>query len=126
MRVMYEIDRSMSKAMREAITIAERVAPSNLTVIISGEPGTGKEWAAHFIHRHSSNPEGPFHAVDCAALPADQVEKEIFGFESLTWQGVEVKRSAFEEAAGGTLFFQDFDTQPDALQLKIARALEYQ
>ncbi len=126
MFVMYEIERSNSKTMSDAITMLERVAPSDLTVIFIGEPGTGKEWAAHIVHRLSSRRAGPFHAVDCSAFPPEQLEKEIFGFESLTWKGVEVKRSGFEEAGGGTLFFKDVDTIPDALQLKIARAVEYQ
>jgi len=126
MFVTYEIERSKSKSMSDAITILERVAPTDLTVIFTGEPGTGKEWAAHNIHRLSARAAGPFHAVDCSVLPPEQGEKEIFGFETLTWKGVEVRKSAFEEAAGGTLFFQDFDTIPDPLQLKIARAIEYQ
>lgn len=126
MLVTYEIERSKSKTMSEAITILERVAPSDLTVIFTGEPGSGKEWGAHSIHHLSARASGPFHAVDCSAFPPDALEKEIFGFEGLTLKGVEIKRSAFEEAAGGTLFLQGLDTIPDALQLKIARAVEYQ
>ncbi len=126
MHVMHEIERSKSKSMSDALTLLERVAPSDLTVIFKGEPGSGKEWAARSIHRLSTRAIGPFYAVDCSAFPPEQLEKEIFGFEQLTWKGIEVKRSAFEEAAGGTVFFQDFDTIPDSLQLKIARAVEYE
>ncbi len=124
--VAYEIERSKSRSMSDALTILERVAPSNLTVIFSGEPGTGKEWAAHTIHRLSTHAGGPFQAVDCSAFPPEQLEKEIFGYEAISWQGVDVKQSAFEEATGGTLFFHDFDTIPDPLQLKVARAVEYE
>jgi DNA-binding NtrC family response regulator len=123
--VVYETQPAKGKSMRETLEILERVAPSDLTVIITGEQGTGKEWAARLIHQLSARSSRPFHVVDCSALPEDQVEKELFGFESLSWNGIELKRSAFEEAAGGTLFLQDLDSTPDAVQLKVARAIEY-
>jgi DNA-binding NtrC family response regulator len=123
--LLQDIEHTKSKTMRDALEILERVAPSDLTVIMSGEPGTGKEWAARLIHRLSPRSNGPFHAIDCSALPEDQVEKEIFGYEAISWDGIDLKRSAFEEAAGGTLFMQDLDSMSDVTQLKIARTIEY-
>lgn len=111
--------------MRNALAILERVAPSDLTVIISGEPGSGKEWAARRIHGLSPRSNLPFHAVDCGALAEEQAEKELFGYESLSWDGVDVRKSAFEEAGAGTLFLQDLDALSDATQLRLARAIEY-
>lgn len=119
------IDPTRSDTMREALVRLERVAPSDLSVIIYGERGTGKEWAARRIHQLSNRASAPFYVVDCAALRQDGIEKEIFGYEVITWNGIDIRKSAFEEAAGGTLFLNGFSTLPLALQLKIARAVEY-
>ncbi|MBK6532650.1 MAG: sigma 54-interacting transcriptional regulator [Deltaproteobacteria bacterium] len=68
-----------STAMREVFAVLERVAPSDLTVLIEGEPGTGKELVADAIHRHSPRSGGPFVVVDCGAVPRDRIEGELFG-----------------------------------------------
>lgn len=111
--------------MREALLRLERVAPSDLCVIIYGERGTGKEWAARRIHQMSNRASGPFYVVDCAALQPQSIEKEIFGYDVITWDGIDIKKSAFEEGAGGTLFLNEFSSLPLPVQLKIVRAIEY-
>jgi transcriptional regulator with PAS, ATPase and Fis domain len=112
-------------AMREVLAKIERVAYSDLSVLLVGEPGTGKEWAAHIIHKSSARASGPFYPVDCATLSPDSLEKELFGYEAITWRGVEIKRSAFEEASGGTLLLDEIASIPPATQKKIARVVEY-
>jgi len=116
---------TQSAAMQEALRKLEKVAQSDLSVVIYGEHGTGKEWAAHFVHNLSDRAEGTFVTVDCAALEADAIEKELFGYESITWEGIELKKGAFEAAAGGTLLLNEFTSLPLTVQMKIARALEY-
>ena len=111
--------------MHEALVKLQRVAQSDLSVILHGEPGVGKEWAARKIHALSNRSEGPFHPVDCAALGPEGIEKALFGFEILTWKGIEIQRGAFEEASGGTLFLHDVTTIPLPVQFKLARAIEY-
>ena len=113
-------------AMQEALNTIRRIAATDISVLIVGEHGTGKEWAAHSIHRLSNRTNGPFHSVECSAIPPENIEKEIFGYEAINWNGVEIKRGAFEEASGGTLLLDEIEFLPAALQLKIARILEYQ
>ena len=116
---------SLSETMQDALVSLERVAPSDLSVIIQGEPGTGKEWAARIIHGMSHRAQAPIFTVDCGAVGAATIEREIFGYDAISWDNIEIKRSAFEEAAGGTLFLHDFETIPAPVQLRIARAMEY-
>ena len=116
---------SMSDAMQEALVSLQRVAPSDLSVIIRGEPGTGKEWAARLVHQMSTRSQSPFHAVDCGAIGPVNIERELFGYDAITWESIEIKRSAFEEASGGTLFLHDVHTVPAPIQLRAARAIEY-
>lgn len=113
-------------AMQDALESIRRIATTDISVLIVGEHGTGKEWAARSIHRLSNRAHGPFHPVECSAISPENLEKEIFGYEAITWNGVEIKRGAFEEASGGTLLLDEIEFLSAALQLKIARILEYQ
>jgi DNA-binding NtrC family response regulator len=114
-----------STAMRQAFAVLERVAPTEATVLIEGETGTGKELAAEAIHNESSRAEGPFVAVDCGAIVHDLVESHLFGHVRGSFTGaVADKRGAFEEAEGGTLFLDEIGELPLDLQPKLLRALE--
>lgn len=116
---------SLSEHMQEALVSLERVAPSDLSVIIQGEPGTGKEWAARLVHQMSNRSHGPMFTVDCGALGEANIERELFGYDAISWESIDIKRSAFEEATGGTLFLHDIEVVPPPVQLKVARAVEY-
>jgi DNA-binding NtrC family response regulator len=111
--------------MQEALVSLQRVAPSDLSVIIQGEPGTGKEWAARLVHQMSNRAQGPIFTVDCGAVGAANIERELFGYDAISWEIIDIKRSAFEEATGGTLFLHDIEAVPHQVQLKVARAVEY-
>ncbi len=123
MNTLFEI--SHNSQMKEIIRTTEKVSASDLNVVIIGEHGTGKEWLARAIHRLSSRASGPFYPVDCAALPPEELERELFGSETLTREGVSIHRGAFEEAAGGILLLNEIGSLPISVQLKISRALEY-
>jgi DNA-binding NtrC family response regulator len=112
--------------MNDVVRTIEKIAPSQLSVIIVGEHGTGKEWAARMIHELSPRSRGPFWPFDCAAIAPEQVEKELFGALGLTRDGVSLTRGVFEETSGGTLLLNEIDVLPLAIQKKISRALEYQ
>jgi DNA-binding NtrC family response regulator len=116
---------TQSAVMHEALRKLEKVAQSDLSVIIYGEHGTGKEWAAHLVHNLSGRADQAFVTVDCAALEPEAMDKELFGYDSLTWEGIELKKGAFEVAAGGTLLLNEFTSLSLSVQMKIARALEY-
>jgi DNA-binding NtrC family response regulator len=92
--------------------------------MIVGEPGTGKEYTAQLIHRMSHRSAGPFLPVDCAALQQETIEIDLFGHESITWQGIDIRRGVFEEAHGGTLLLNDIASLPHSAQMKIMRATE--
>jgi len=114
-----------SPTMREAFAILERAAPSEATVLITGETGTGKELAAEGIHMHSPRADGPFVTIDCGAIAATLVESELFGHERGAFTGaVGDRRGVFEEADGGTLFLDEIGELPLEMQPKLLRALE--
>jgi DNA-binding NtrC family response regulator len=119
------VEQTHSEMMHDALVKLERVAQSDLSVILHGEPGLGKEWPARQIHELSSRSEGPFHPIECAALGPESIEKELFGYETITWNGIDIQRGAFEEASGGTLFLHEFTTVPLPVQFKLARVVEY-
>jgi DNA-binding NtrC family response regulator len=116
---------SLSESMQEALAGLQMVAPGDLSVILVGEPGTGKEWAARLIHQLSNRAHAALYTVDCGAVGASNIERELFGYDAITWEHIEIKRSAFEEASGGTLFLHDFEIIPVPVQLRVARAVEY-
>ena len=109
-------------ALRETIA---RVAPVPSTVLIQGESGTGKELVARELHRLGPHPAGPFVAINCAALPEQLVESELFGHERGAFTGaVAQRKGAFESASGGTLFLDEIGDLPAPAQAKLLRALE--
>ncbi len=114
-----------SWAMRSAFYLLERAAATDVTALIEGETGTGKEGAAESIHSQSQRKDGPFIVVDCGALPAQLLESELFGHERGAFTGATHQRQgAFEAADGGTLFLDEIGELPLDLQPKLLRALE--
>ncbi|MDB6062229.1 MAG: Fis family transcriptional regulator [Verrucomicrobiaceae bacterium] len=111
-----------SKALYERL---ERLAPSNANILIVGETGTGKELVARQLHRLSLRGKGPFVAVNCAALPEQLVESELFGHEKGAFTGALLqKKGWFEVADGGTLFLDEIGDLPPATQVKLLRVLQ--
>ncbi len=104
---------------------AANVAPSNATVLIQGESGTGKELLASYIHHHGLNPDGPYVAVNCASLPENLAESELFGHEKGAFTGAFSRKTGkFEQAAHGTIVLDEIGEMPLALQAKLLRALQ--
>lgn len=114
-----------SEEMRAVYQIIEAVAPSNASVLIFGESGTGKELVARALHAKSERAKGPFFALNCAALPKDILENELFGHEKGAFTGsVNEKPGAFEMADGGTIFLDEVAEMPPDIQVKLLRAIE--
>jgi two-component system, NtrC family, response regulator GlrR len=114
-----------SVAMRRVFALLERAAASDATVLLEGETGTGKEVAAESIHRMSARREGPFVVVDCASIPPDLLQTELFGHEKGAFTGAAAAREgAFEVANGGTIFLDEIGELSLDLQPKLLRALE--
>lgn len=114
-----------SPAMRRVFHLAEAYAPTEATIMITGETGTGKEILAEEIHRHSPRAAKPFLVIDCAALSPDLVESELFGHVKGAFTGAAADRAgAFEAADGGTVFLDEIGDLPPALQPKLLRVLE--
>ncbi|MEQ8819930.1 MAG: sigma-54 dependent transcriptional regulator [Sumerlaeia bacterium] len=106
---------------------ARQVAPTNTTAMIYGESGTGKELVTRAIHESSTRSRGPFVALNCAAIPDNLLESELFGHERGSFTGAtEAKKGRFEMASGGTLFLDEIGEMALALQAKVLRALETQ
>ena len=114
-----------SKAVEEVFKKAGKVAAKDVTVLILGESGTGKELLARILHANSPRSDGPFIAVNSAAVPKDLMESELFGFEKGAFTGaLEARKGKFELADGGTLFLDEVgDTSPD-LQARLLRAIQ--
>ncbi len=111
-------------AMRELFKLIGKVAPTEASVLIVGESGTGKELVAQAIHRHSPRASGPIIAVNCAAIPANLIESELFGYERGAFTGaVASKPGKIEQADGGTLFLDEIGELPSEAQAKLLRAL---
>ena len=114
-----------SEQMRAVYQLIEAVAPSTASVIILGESGTGKELVARALHAKSDREKGPFFALNCAALPKDILENELFGHEKGAFTGsTNEKQGAFELAHGGTIFLDEVAEMPTDIQVKLLRALE--
>ena len=114
-----------SEQMRAVYQLIEAVAPSTASVIILGESGTGKELVARALHAKSDRENGPFFALNCAALPKDILENELFGHEKGAFTGsTNEKQGAFELAHGGTIFLDEVAEMPTDIQVKLLRAIE--
>src|SRR6202050_567938 len=114
-----------STPMRRVFEMAERVATTDATVLILGESGTGKDLLAQEIHARSPRAEKPFVAVNCAALPENLIESELFGYERGAFTGAaQQKKGKFELASGGTLFLDEIGDMNPVTQAKVLRALE--
>ena len=111
-------------AMQEVFRAIGRLARSNITVLINGESGTGKELVAQALHRHSPRRQGPFIALNMAAIPKELLESELFGHEKGAFTGAHVQRKGrFEQANGGTLFLDEIGDMPIELQTRLLRVL---
>ena len=124
----YQLEKNIignSPAMRDIYKIIGKVAPSDVTVLIQGESGTGKELIARAIHFNSKRLGKPFIALNCAAIPKELLESELFGFEKGAFTGaIERKLGKFEQANGGTIFLDEIGDMPLDLQSKILRVLQ--
>ncbi len=111
-------------AMQEVFRAIGRLSRSNVTVLINGETGTGKELVAAALHRHSPRANGPFIALNMAAIPRDLLESELFGHERGAFTGANSQRKGrFEQADGGTLFLDEIGDMPSELQTRLLRVL---
>ena len=111
--------------MAEVVRLAEQVAPSDASVLITGESGTGKEVIARYIHRKSRRAKQNFISVNCAAIPENLLESELFGHEKGAFTGAVARRiGKFEEASGGTLLLDEISEMHPRLQAKLLRAIQ--
>jgi two-component system, NtrC family, nitrogen regulation response regulator NtrX len=114
-----------SQAITEVINMADRVAPTDARVLITGSNGTGKELVARRIHDHSNRASGPFVEVNCAAIPTELIESELFGHEKGAFtSAVKQRKGKFEQANGGTLFLDEIGDMSLSAQAKVLRALQ--
>ena len=114
-------------ATKSILDVARRVAPSDASIMISGESGTGKEVLAKTIHEFSNRADGPFVALNCAAIPENMLEAILFGYEKGAFTGAQVAREGkFEQANGGTLLLDEISEMALELQSKLLRVLQEQ
>jgi DNA-binding NtrC family response regulator len=117
--------RGSSAAMRGLFRVLRKVATVDTAVLLTGESGTGKDLAACTLHRFSARADGPFIATNCAAIPPDLCESELFGHERGSFSGAtRCHRGLFEQADGGTLFLDEITEMPMEHQVKLLRVLE--
>ncbi|MBB4301225.1 DNA-binding NtrC family response regulator [Rhodobium orientis] len=113
------------QAMARVVQLADQVAPSDASILITGESGTGKEVLARHVHRKSGRAKKPFISVNCAAIPENLLESELFGHEKGAFTGAVARRvGKFEEADGGTLLLDEISEMDARLQAKLLRALQ--
>src|SRR6476660_5702254 len=111
-------------AMQDVFRAIGRLSQSNVTVMITGESGSGKELVARALHKHSPRAGGPFVAINTAAIPKDLLESELFGHERGAFTGAQtMRRGRFEQAEGGTLFLDEIGDMPFDLQTRLLRVL---
>jgi DNA-binding NtrC family response regulator len=111
--------------MGNVIRLADQIAPSEASVLITGESGVGKEVMARYVHRHSNRKDKPFISVNCAAIPENLLESELFGHEKGAFTGAVSRRiGKFEEADGGTLLLDEISEMDVRLQAKLLRAIQ--
>ena len=111
-------------AMQDVFRAIGRLSQSNVTVLITGESGSGKELVAKALHKHSTRANGPFVAINTAAIPKDLLESELFGHERGAFTGAQtMRRGRFEQAEGGTLFLDEIGDMPFDLQTRLLRVL---
>jgi DNA-binding NtrC family response regulator len=115
-----------SPAIREMLAMSQKVAESEVSsVLLQGESGTGKDLVAKAIHYHSNRADGPFIAINCAAIPATLIESELFGYEKGAFTDAKARKEGmFEQAEGGTLLFDEIGELELSLQAKLLRVLE--
>jgi two-component system response regulator FlrC len=112
-------------SMITMLHMADRIAPSDATVLITGESGTGKEVMSRYIHQKSKRAKGPFISLNCAAIPENLLESELFGHEKGAFTGAVARRiGKFEEANGGTLLLDEVSEMHPSLQAKLLRAIQ--
>lgn len=112
-------------SMKAVLAVADKIAPSEASVLITGESGTGKEVMSRYIHRKSKRHHGPFISLNCAAIPENLLESELFGHEKGSFTGAVARRiGKFEEANGGTLLLDEISEMHPALQAKLLRAIQ--
>src|SRR5215470_17594332 len=113
------------EAMAQVIKLAQQIAPSDASVLITGESGTGKEVLARYVHARSNRGRAPFICVNCAAIPENLLESELFGHEKGAFTGAIARRvGKFEEASAGTLLLDEISEMDVRLQAKLLRAIQ--
>lgn len=114
-----------SEALNRALEVALRVAPTDLSVLVTGESGVGKEFFPQVIHAYSARKHNKYIAVNCGAIPEGTIDSELFGHEKGAFTGaVEARKGYFEEADGGTIFLDEVAELPHSTQVRLLRVLQ--